>query len=103
MLGFTPPTLLPFIFYFKQTNMKLLPQIKGESSSVIPEGLANGGAGPPFWKEREDCGAKQPLPGVHKSARVPVRETSCLQGSSLPSLGESWLLKGFLGARVRDL
>lgn len=24
MLGFTPPTLLPFIFYFKQTNMKLL-------------------------------------------------------------------------------
>lgn len=74
MLGFTPPTLLPFIFYFKQTNMKLLLQIKGESSSVIPEGLANGGAGPPIWKEREDCGAKQPLPGVHKSARVPVRD-----------------------------
>lgn len=26
-----------------------------------------------MWKERENCGAKQPLPSVHKCACVPVR------------------------------
>ena len=70
------------------------------------------GAGPPIWKERETCGAKQPLPDVHKCACVPVkdrkRDTGHLQGSGLPRVGESWLVvllarQGFLGAQVSDL
>lgn len=40
--------------------MKLLLQIKGESSSVIPEGLTNGRGRAPKSGRRENCGAKQP-------------------------------------------
>lgn len=70
------------------------------------------GAEPPIWKERENYGAKQPLPGVHKCARIPMRdrkrETSCFQRSGLSRVGESWLVahlgrQGFLGAQVSDL
>lgn len=62
MLGFTPPTPLPFIFCFKQTNMKLLLQIKGESSSVIPEGLTNGGGRAPKSRRGRTVEQNSPYP-----------------------------------------
>lgn len=47
-----------------QTNMKLLLQIKGENSSLIPYGLTNGGG-------RAPKSGRQPPPSMHKCAAPP--------------------------------
>lgn len=59
MLGFMPPAPTAFHLLF-QTNMKLLLQIKGESSSVIPEGLTNGRGRAPKSGRRENWSQTAP-------------------------------------------
>lgn len=88
--------------------MKLLLQIKGESSSVIPEGLTNGRGRAPKSGRRENCGAKQPPPGVYKCPEVPSKER-CRGGRALacpgwvnPSWWPIWEGRPFLGAKVSD-
>lgn len=62
-LHWAPP--LPRVFHLLfQTNMKLRPQIKGESSSILPYSLTNGVGGSTIWKGRI-VGYNSP-PGVHK-------------------------------------
>lgn len=56
------------------------------------------GAGPPIWKERENCGAKQPLPSVHKCEREEERD-QLLSGLWPAPVGESWLV-AHLGSRA---
>lgn len=78
----------PVFHLLFQTNMKLLPQIKGESSSVIPYSLTNG-VGRPHNLERENAGVQQ-LPLGTQTQVYPELETP---PTSHACHGDWWLVQ----------
>lgn len=82
LLDSTPP---PRVFHLLfQTNMKLLPQIKGESASIIPYSLTNGVGRPAVG--RENCGVWRLPPVVHRP--------KCTSTETPPTSHGPWLVVG---------